>query len=70
MIFYFSGTGNTRFIASQLSESTGERLIPIATAVLDGKYDYELAADERIGFCFPIHGWRPPFIVRDFKLWL
>ena len=66
MIFYFSGTGNTRFIASQLSEATGERLIPIATAVLDGKYDYELAAGERIGFCFPIHGWRPPFIVRDF----
>ena len=66
MIFYFTGTGNTGFVASQLAQATGERLIPIATAVVNEDYEYQLAADERIGFCFPIHGWRPPFIVRDF----
>lgn len=66
MIFYFTGTGNTGFIASQLAQATGDRLIPIAQAVVNGEYDYTLEADDRIGFCFPIHGWRPPFIVRDF----
>lgn len=66
MIFYFSGTGNTRYIASRLSQATGEQLISIAQAVVNGKFDYRLEADERIGICFPIHGWRPPFIVRDF----
>lgn len=66
MIFYFTGTGNTRFVASQLAEATGERLVPIADAVVGNDYEYQLAPDERIGFCFPIHGWRPPFIVRDF----
>lgn len=66
MIFYFTGTGNTRFIASRLAEATGDRLVSIAQAVVNGEYSYSLAADERIGFCFPIHGWRPPFIVRDF----
>ena len=66
MIFYFSGTGNTQFIASQLAEATGERLVPIAAAVGKGVYHFELDANERIGICFPVHGWRPPFIVRDF----
>ena len=66
MIFYFTGTGNTGFVASRLAEETGERLVSIASAVVKEEYDYQLAADERIGFCFPIHGWRPPFIVRDF----
>lgn len=66
MIFYFTGTGNTGFIASQLAEATGEQLVPIASSVVDGSCEFQLDADERIGFCFPVHGWRPPFIVRDF----
>ena len=66
MILYFTGTGNTGFIASQLAQATGESLVPIADAVIHGGYEYQLKADERIGICFPIHGWRPPFIVRDF----
>lgn len=66
MIFYFTGTGNTRFIAEELARATGERLVPIAPAVVAGEYDYQLADDECIGICFPVHGWRPPFIVREF----
>lgn len=27
---------------------------------------YTLAEGERLGFCFPVHGWRPPFLVRQF----
>jgi len=66
MIFYFTGTGNTGYVASQLAQGTGESLVSIADAVVKGQYDYCLADDERIGICFPVHGWRPPFIVRDF----
>jgi len=66
MIFYFSGTGNTRWLARELAKSTGERLVSIAQAVVVGEFSYSLELDERIGFCFPVHGWRPPFIVRDF----
>ena len=42
MIFFFSGTGNTRFIATQLAQATGDRLIGIASAVLNDQYDYVL----------------------------
>lgn len=65
MIFYFSGTGNTRWAAEKLAEATNERLLFIPEE-LKGACDYTLDADERIGFCFPTHGWQPPRIVRQF----
>ena len=66
MIFYFSGTGNTRWAARQLAKATGETLISITEALHNGKTTYRLAEGERIGFCFPVHGWQPPQIVRRF----
>jgi len=65
MIFYFSGTGNTRWAAEHLQRATGERLINMAEAAGDGTR-YTLGSGERIGFCFPVHGWRPPVLVRRF----
>ena len=66
MIFYFSGTGNTRWIAQQLAEATGEKLLFIPDEMKKSMMRYELKADERLGFCFPTHGWQPPRIVREF----
>ena len=65
MIFYFSGTGNTRWAAEELARITGERLLFIPEE-LNGRCEYTLADGERIGFCFPVHGWQPPHIVREF----
>ena len=65
MIFYFSGTGNTRWAAQYLAAATGERLLFIPDE-LKGPCRYTLAEGERIGFCFPVHGWQPPHIVRQF----
>ena len=65
MIFYFSGTGNTRWAAQQLAESTKEQLLFIPDELKD-ECIYELHEDERLGFCFPVHGWQPPHIVRKF----
>lgn len=65
MVFYFSGTGNTRWAAQQLASATGERLLSIADE-LETACEYTLTEAERIGFCFPVHGWQPPHIVRKF----
>ena len=65
MIFYFSGTGNTQWAARQLAEATQERLLFIPDE-LKTACEYTLEEDERIGFCFPVHGWQPPRIVREF----
>ena len=66
MIFYFSGTGNTKWVAQQLAEATGERLCYIPDELKAGVLSYQLKSGERLGFCFPTHGWQPPRIVRDF----
>jgi len=65
MIFYFSGTGNTRWAAERLAELTNERLLDIAKVERTDTC-YSLVEGERLGFCFPVHGWRPPKIVRSF----
>ncbi len=66
MIFYFSGTGNTRWVAQQLAKTLDEELLFIPDLLKTGRYDFSLSEGERIGFCFPTHGWQPPRIVRDF----
>ena len=63
MIFYFSCTGNTRWAAEMLSTELQEELVDMAH---DSRGCYHLKEDERIGFCFPVHGWRPPQLVRSF----
>lgn len=65
MIFYFSGTGNTKWAAEQLARSTEDVLTDISK-VAEGNFQYTLKPGERLGFCFPVHGWRPPMIFRKF----
>lgn len=69
MIFCFSGTGNSRWVASQLSEHFQDTNYPI------GEYErtesplipeFELKPDEKIGFVLPIHSWGIPPIVTKF----
>lgn len=65
MIFYFSSTGNSKWAARQIADSTGDELISIPKA-LKGHCQYELQAGEPLGFVFPVHGWRVPRIVGEF----
>jgi len=65
MLFYFSATGNSRWVAESIARSIGDRTVAIAEA-MRGDCTFTLADNERIGFCFPVHGWQPPRIVADF----
>ena len=65
MIFYLSGTGNSKWAAQKLARFTQETLYAIPE-IIDGDCNFALKTDERIGFVFPVHGWRPPKIVRTF----
>ena len=66
MIFYFSGTGNTKWAAEEIAKELGEKLLFIPDELRKGCHSYTLGIGERIGFCFPTHGWQVPRIVRDF----
>ncbi len=63
MIFYFSATGNTAWAVATIAKATGDRIVSIAEAK---ERSYDLAPDEAIGFCIPVHAWRPPAIVVQF----
>ena len=66
MIFYFSGTGNSKWIANQLSKEQKEELVFIPDALKNRTFEFCLREDEKIGFVFPIYSWAPPEIVLNF----
>ena len=66
MIFFFSGCGNSRHVAESLAAGLNDTLIFIPEAAREGRYEYTLAEDERLGFVFPIYSWAPPKLVLDF----
>ena len=66
MIFYFSGTGNSKHVAEQLAAMLGERLVAIGEAVAEGTYTFALAEGESVGWVFPTYSWGPAPIAADF----
>ena len=68
MICYFSGTGNSRWVAKTVSAHFADnRLVDMADAVVSGNsLSFNLSEGERLGFVFPVHSWGIPWIVRRF----
>lgn len=68
MIFYFSGTGNSLYVAKKISQYNKEELVSIAAVMnsKNGSYEYSLKDNEAIGFVYPIYAWAPPKMVIDF----
>ena len=66
MIVSLSCTGNTLWAARRAAEMLGEPLVDI-TRCDPSAAPLRLAKGERLGFCFPVHGWRPPLL---FRQWL
>ena len=67
MIFYFSGTGNSKWAAKTLALETGDTLVSIPE-VINSDCSFTIEKDEHVGFIFPIHGWRVPNIVKEFLI--
>ena len=66
MVFYFSGCGNSRYVAQTLAQWLNDTLVFIPEAERENRYHYTLAEDERLGFVFPVYSWAPPCLVLDF----
>jgi len=63
LTLYFSGTGNTAYLARQFSGKMEAKCLSI-----EAKADFtaEITAQDTITFCYPIYGSRPPRIMREF----
>ncbi len=68
MIFYYSGTGNSLWVAKEIGKYQDERLINIATEMKKNQeeYVYELERKEKIGFVFPTYSSGPTPNSREF----
>lgn len=66
MIFYFSGTSNSKYIAYLLAKSLNDKVYNIAQCIDDKSYNFTIEQDEKVGFVFPIYAWRAPEMVISF----
>lgn len=66
MIFYFSGTGNSKHAAEEIAAVTGENAISLNKKIKEGDYKtVTLKEGERLVFVAPTYGWRIPRVVED-----
>jgi len=70
MIFYFSGTGNSKHVAEYIKKKTGEELVSIADCNNARHYTFKLKKGERLGFVFPVYYWGLPSVVEEFVKYL
>lgn len=60
MIVYFSGTGNSKWIAEQLAEQINDKAVDVSELQ---EYNRE---DAVLGIVFPVYAWAPPEIILEF----
>lgn len=65
-IFYFSATGNSRYVAEKLSREFGMEMKSISDAMKNHEFTVETGKDEKIFFVSPVYYWGLPDIVKSF----
>lgn len=66
MIFYFTATGNSKFIAEKISAETGDQLKNIAECIQADSFSFDLAGGESVGIVSPVYFRGVPMIVAEF----
>lgn len=66
MIFYFSGTGNSQYVAKVFGDATKETVVNITRDEMEKELEYNLKEGENLGFVFPIYWWGMPVLVEEF----
>lgn len=70
MIFYFSGTGNSKWVAESLAGLLHDKTADILDSISNGEIIEKLSAGIQeegfLGFVFPVYAWGAPEIVIDF----
>lgn len=67
MILYFSGTGNSKYVAEQIAKVTNDELVSINEKL---KYNHtgKITVQDRLVFVVPTYAWRIPKLVREWIL--
>ncbi len=65
MILYFSGTGNSKYVAKKIQSVSGDEVISINDLMKKGSKE-EIKSDKALVFVCPTYAWRIPRVVEDF----
>lgn len=60
MIFYFSGTGNSEWVARRIAEGTGDNAVSIGDIIKNGNTNISLDNEKTVGVVFPVYAWGVP----------
>ena len=63
MILYFSATGNCKYVATRLADSTEQEMLSIVDCIRNDHYEF---FDKMIGIVSPTYDWGLPSIVKEF----
>lgn len=64
MILYFSGTGNSRFVAEKIAQKTNDNVINLNDKIKNNDY-FSVTADGKLVIVTPTYAWRIPRIVTE-----
>ena len=64
MILYFSGTGNSKYVAKRIADALGDEIVNL-NARIKASDTSPVETDERVIIVTPTYAWRIPRVVRD-----
>ena len=64
MILYFSGTGNSKYVAKRIADALGDALVNLNDRIKASDTS-PVETDERLIIVTPTYAWRIPRVVRD-----
>ena len=65
MVLYFSGTGNSRYVAKKIAEDSGDALVSIGQKLKSGDFG-EIRSDKPLVFVGPVYAGRLPRVMEDY----
>ncbi|MDO5843948.1 MAG: EFR1 family ferrodoxin [Methanocorpusculum sp.] len=66
MIYYFSGTGNSKWIALEIAKGISDEAVSIPDAIKNNSEPKTIKSGETFGIIFPVYAWDTPKIVKEF----
>ena len=67
MILYFSGTGNSKYVAKRIADALGDEILNLNDRIKSGDTS-PVETGERVIIVTPTYAWRIPRVVRDWIL--
>ena len=66
MILYFSGTGNSKYVASRIGDATSDKIFSVEDCIRVNNYKFDLDENENLGIICPTYFFGVPVIVKEF----